>query len=1837
MTSLRKKSTFSTTLVSIDPRNLVRTIFVFLIHLFCLDLNAEQTSLSEIYLGSREGDPASLVENVSIIHGDYTEVEVDVTVPAPDSLVLSRYYSSRDTLPIATFGGWRFNPHCFLTMQTAPRTETGSSSEGTSECTLVYLGNSDGSILTYAVRGIIAGDANRVLFQINADVECAGITNNSKGSIGAWTNRKNDELYYNLQSDSFELSLSNEGKRFYAKSSIANFYVITHEILPSGNKIFYQFDEKNQLVLIKETNASEKKVLGWIKLTYENCIRVETSDGKTVNYLFQSDLSGTQLLTSVMRSDKPNLRYQYQVANDRALLVQKTLPEGRFVHIEYDMSSANAYKVKTVTTPIATDRTSKVHFAYDQKETQVSGPGCRKTVYHHNENLQLIAVEQYLDGVLYRVHKKSWGTKDDIGNLICTSLADAFGNVFHHKRLIYDKKGNIKEEREYGDIAGSGAIALEFTDKGFVTNHDGNVRTFSYFSGKNTHGYFNRDARGTGVKYWYKKGSNLLVKKFILTSGSADSEEEDYRSGIKQRFFYTYDDNATLIAVVVDDGSPMQYSWQSCNITQRLMTKISPKMELPNIGAPEIIEQKSTTPDGESEFLIKKIINHFNPQGNVMAQDIYDAEDNYRYTIKKQYSHGRLISETDPLGYETSYAYDGNGNLLAETHAATGRSIEYGYDLRNRRTHVNETDSSGSRLESAITYDGSGYKSSEKDRYGNLTLYDNDSLGRPIRITYPETSNGYHACLAPTYTITYDLFDHPLSTTDPKGQVLKTSYNLRGKPADIYYPDQTMESCRYDSSGHLHHRTRRDGILEVFEYDYIGRLYKVSYCRKGAAPGFAFMNEHSNFSSLHKTATFDRRGNKTAYIYDRNGRLASMKKGDQQIDFSYDALGRTQGVKKWKSATEFTLEIREYDLLDRVIEERIESTSGKVLMLKRYIYNNVGELAQIIGYPQNRESVLMQLEYDHFGRLIQASGASGNITQISYDDLYVTSWGQRGCKRTIVDPLGNCTEEILDQDGHLIQDSKRSIGGTLLSHQETAYDYLGNQLLGKAAVMTAEGQNGDFAVTYTYAPKKQLETTTLGEGSGNERVTRFENNLNGQLVKKVLPGIQSSVLYKYNAYSQLEEVTCTQEEMASKYAPFYDFNDNLTALNQDGLALFYKYDDNDLPTLEVVEDIFGRYAVGRIYDGEGKVKTIKLPDGSYVDYNYEGPLVKNVSRFNRNGKYLYTYAVNSRDLMGNLTEEVLPGHAGTRTQTWDEAGRRVGIVTTVFSDEVVEYDLLDSIKKRVIFFDGKQQSIEYQYNPLQQLLAEKGDVEHHYSYDSIGNRLRKDNSFYNVNSLNELIAAEGYTYTYHFNGTVATKALDGWWTWLFGKPKWVYQSNALNQLLSIKAGSTTVEFAYDLTGKRYRKHVTSNRSKQVRRFFYIDDTEIGCLNEKGEIVELKIPSNPNDPESPAIAIEIKNETYVPLYDLQGNVACLIDAANGRLVETYRYSAYGEVTIRNSEGRLTTNSVACNPWMFKGKRMDNEVGLVYFGYRYYDPAIGRWISPDPMSTIDGPNLYAFVRNNPVKYVDYFGLASEVDPNCGCTIHGHPGRTNAPPDCVCICEDPVSGGPQVYRAAIGSDIVSIMGGATHGLVDFMVGSFHDLETTAVYIGSADLDINLYERAYMIQAVERSQLQRMAELENYLMNMMEIGESDSLYQSVRYNTTTGLEIGSLVYGGYGLVKSAISFTKVTKVLTVSSNITKPLKLSQWPSPAHGRSIINGIEYTTHALERMAPRGLVQNSTNIISRGVPPSVVENAINFGAKTVANTPHEIVHVFENVRVVTNLDSTRVITVITTGK
>jgi len=92
-----------------------------------------------------------------------------------------------------------------------------------------------------------------------------------------------------------------------------------------------------------------------------------------------------------------------------------------------------------------------------------------------------------------------------------------------------------------------------------------------------------------------------------------------------------------------------------------------------------------------------------------------------------------------------------------------------------------------------------------------------------------------------------------------------------------------------------------------------------------------------------------------------------------------------------------------------------------------------------------------------------------------------------------------------------------------------------------------------------------------------------------------------------------------------------------------------------------------------------------------------------------------------------------------------------------------------------------------------------------------------------------------------------------------------------------------------------------------------------------------------------------------------------------------YLPFGEIWIEE-----TDPATGYIPFRFTSKELDEETGLYYYGARYYEPATSRWMSADPAgfglinpnrvgySVIEALNWYAYVSNNPVKYVDPTGM-------------------------------------------------------------------------------------------------------------------------------------------------------------------------------------------------------------------------------------------------------------------------
>ena len=120
------------------------------------------------------------------------------------------------------------------------------------------------------------------------------------------------------------------------------------------------------------------------------------------------------------------------------------------------------------------------------------------------------------------------------------------------------------------------------------------------------------------------------------------------------------------------------------------------------------------------------------------------------------------------------------------------------------------------------------------------------------------------------------------------------------------------------------------------------------------------------------------------------------------------------------------------------------------------------------------------------------------------------------------------------------------------------------------------------------------------------------------------------------------------------------------------------------------------------------------------------------------------------------------------------------------------------------------------------------------------------------------------------------------------------------------------------------------------------------------------------------------------YTGYGNITGLTDP-DGEILERYEYSPYGKVKILDKAGNIKYNQTTGepmkvseykNPYLFQSRRLDSWSGHYYFRNRYYDPDTGRFLTRDPARDDSLGNLYAFVNNNPVNYVDPWGLEGEL---------------------------------------------------------------------------------------------------------------------------------------------------------------------------------------------------------------------------------------------------------------------
>jgi RHS repeat-associated protein len=296
----------------------------------------------------------------------------------------------------------------------------------------------------------------------------------------------------------------------------------------------------------------------------------------------------------------------------------------------------------------------------------------------------------------------------------------------------------------------------------------------------------------------------------------------------------------------------------------------------------------------------------------------------------------------------------------------------------------------------------------------------------------------------------------------------------------------------------------------------------------------------------------------------------------------------------------------------------------------------------------------------------------------------------------------------------------------------------------------------------------------------------------------------------------------------------------------------------------------------------------------------------------------------------------------------------------VFAEDVTPRDALGRISTKTETVQGVMHTYGYTYDARGRLtdVTIDGTPSSHYEYDANGNRLSKTvGGVETVGVYDDQDRMTSYgdaTYTYGANGELISKTE--------GSATTTYMYDALDNLLHVGLpDGTNIDYIVDGQNRRVGKKVNG---VVVAGFLYQDALRIVTqLDGSGHIVAtFSFGSKPNVPDYMTTSAGV----FRIVSDHLGSPRLVINSATGAIVEELEYDEFGNVLVDTQPGFL--------PFGFAGGTYDADTGLVRFGARDYDPAVGRWTSKDPAAYVGRSwNSYAYAHGDAVNYLDSSGLA------------------------------------------------------------------------------------------------------------------------------------------------------------------------------------------------------------------------------------------------------------------------
>ncbi len=340
--------------------------------------------------------------------------------------------------------------------------------------------------------------------------------------------------------------------------------------------------------------------------------------------------------------------------------------------------------------------------------------------------------------------------------------------------------------------------------------------------------------------------------------------------------------------------------------------------------------------------------------------------------------------------------------------------------------------------------------------------------------------------------------------------------------------------------------------------------------------------------------------------------------------------------------------------------------------------------------------------------------------------------------------------------------------------------------------------------------------------------------------------------------------------------------------------------------------------------------------------------------------------------------------------------RLMKIKTTNPSQEVIQelsYSY-DSVGNILSITDGvRTASQTFQYDALNRLSQASGNYGvKNYSYDEIGNILSKDGLTYTYGEGEAGVHAvtsmsDGTVFQYDTNGNITKKTN--------GSLIWDYSYDAENRLKEAKKNSqTAAKFEYDGDGGRTKKIAYNtnqlNTTNRVKNLFdlskFASYDRLPTAKESGELSSLIAKTTKfvgslyeEDDTSQTrhiflgdtrIASVTNGRTHYYLSDHLGGTNLVTDNT-GAIKELSEYEPFGGFSRHEKYG----DPQATAWFYFTGKQLDDETGLYYYGARYYNPSLGRFITADSITPNPANpqafNRYSYVYNNPLNFTDPSG--------------------------------------------------------------------------------------------------------------------------------------------------------------------------------------------------------------------------------------------------------------------------